>query len=316
MGGERIASGAIDKPLPKRASGPDLFNLSNLIDSSIDNDNKFNRDRWGRWIEATYKDESGTLYGWYHHEPGDCCPQLKQSDTEGLILYNLSELTEPRIGALVSTDNGKTWTDLGYILLAPKGSVDCSTPNKFFAGGNGDFSVLPDAKKEYFYFFFGNYWGTLEQQGVAMARMKYEDRDAPAGKVFKWHQGGWKEPGKGGRVTAIFPALSSWNGPKPDVFWGPSIHWNTHLKCYVILMNRAHDSKWGQEGIYVTFNYDISDPAGWSKPQQIQKGGKFYPQIIGTGADETDKLAGRKARFFVGGKSNSEILFLAPGEIE
>jgi CDP-glycerol glycerophosphotransferase (TagB/SpsB family) len=81
-------------------------------------------------------------------------------------------------------------------------------------------------------------------------------------------------------------------------------------------MNRAHDSKWGQEGIYVTFNYDISDPAGWSKPQQIQKGGNWYPQIFGTGAGETDKLAGRKARFFVGGKSNSEILFLAPGEIE
>jgi hypothetical protein len=196
----------------KRASGPDLFNLSNAIDITIDNADKFRREG-ARWIEATHKDESGTLYGWYHNEPKYYCPQLK---------LKRPHMTVPRIGALVSTDNGKTWTDLGFILLAPKDSENCSTPNKYFAGGNGDFSVLPDAKKEYLYFFFGNYWGPLEQQGVAVARMKYSDRDAPAGKVFKWHQGGWKEPGKGGRVTAIFPALSSWHDPKSDVFWGPS----------------------------------------------------------------------------------------------
>jgi len=292
--------------LPKRASGPDLFNLSNVIESTIDNDDKFHNGREGaRWIEATHKDESGTLYGWYHNEPRGCCSQLKPSG-----------LTVPRIGAIVSKDNGKTWSDLGYILLSPPGSEDCSTPNGYFAGGNGDFSVLLDTKKEFFYFFFSNYWGPVEQQGVAVARMKYADRGAPADKVFKWHQGAWKELGKGGRMTPIFPARSSWHGSKPDVFWGPSVHWNTHLKSYVILMNHTLKSNWEQEGIYVTFNYDISDPTGWSKSQQILKGGKWYPQIIGTGAGETDKQMGRKARFFVDGKSNLEILFLAPGEIE
>src|SRR5690242_4382564 len=26
------------------------------------------------WIEATFIDNDGTLFAWYHHEPGDVCP--------------------------------------------------------------------------------------------------------------------------------------------------------------------------------------------------------------------------------------------------
>jgi len=40
----------------------------------------------------------------------------------------------------------------------------------------------------------------------------------------------------------------------------------------------------------------------------------WYPQIIGTAKGETDKLAGRKARLFLGGMSNLEVTFLKPGE--
>ena len=40
----------------------------------------------------------------------------------------------------------------------------------------------------------------------------------------------------------------------------------------------------------------------------------WYPQVIGTAKGETDKLAGRTARLFMGGLSNLEIAFLKPGE--
>jgi hypothetical protein len=40
----------------------------------------------------------------------------------------------------------------------------------------------------------------------------------------------------------------------------------------------------------------------------------WYPQIIGTAKGETDKLAGRTARLFLGGLSNCEITFLKPEE--
>src|SRR6266480_5995099 len=56
-------------PDPFRSAGPDLFHLGPA--STTKYDNQVNS---GRWIEATYKDDSGTLYGWYHNEPHPVCP--------------------------------------------------------------------------------------------------------------------------------------------------------------------------------------------------------------------------------------------------
>ena len=102
-----------------------------------------------------------------------------------------------------------------------------------------------------------------------------------------------------------------------DSFWGPAIHRNTHLSQYVMLLNRTKDKpKWPQEGIYVTFSDDLKDPRGWSPPTKILDKGKWYPQVIGIDATkrETDKLAGRIARFFMHGESRWEIVFLRPGD--
>jgi hypothetical protein len=295
---------------PFRAEGPDLFHLSKesqrtTYDNQKGPDGKvFNG---GRWIECTHKAEDGKLYGWYHNEPGGLCPG--------------TTLTAPRIGAVVSTDNGMNWKDLGIVLKAPDDSLFCGTPNRYFAGGNGDFSMMVDAKKEYVYFLIGTYHKDPNEQGVSIARMRYADRDEPTGKVFKWHDDKWQEPGLGGHVTPIFPATIDWHKPNADVFWGPSIHWNTHLKQYVILLNRAKDKDWAQEGIYVTFNPDVADPRGWSKPVRIVKPdqleeSKWYPQVVGlnAAAKETDKLSGQVARLFVAGRSKWELVFLRPGE--
>jgi hypothetical protein len=112
-----------------------------------------------------------------------------------------------------------------------------------------------------------------------------------------------------------------WHKPRADVFWGPSIHWNTHMGRYVMLLNHARDKDWNQEGIYVTFNSDVANIEGWTKPEKLIDGSrleasKWYPQVIGSSATgrETDKLAGRSARLFVAGRSRWEIVFLKPGE--
>jgi hypothetical protein len=93
------------------------------------------------------------------------------------------------------------------------------------------------------------------------------------------------------------------------VFWGPSIHWNTYLERYVMLLNRAKDDQFGQEGIYVSFSATLH-PQDWSAPAKIMNGGSWYPQVIGaeTGAG-TDRLAGRRARFFMTGRSERMIEF-------
>lgn len=282
---------------PWRSAGPDLSNLNQSY-IRCEYNNKANG---GRWIECTWKATDGVLYGWYHNEPGGLCPGTR--------------LTAPRIGAVRSTDNGATWQDLGIILEAPPNTLRCDTPNYYFAGGNGDFSAMPDARHEYLYFFISTYTGGLDEQGVSVARMLYANRDEPVGKVWKWHQGRWTERGLGGKVTAIFPARTDWHEPDANAFWGPAIHWNSHLRQYVMLLNRTQDKNWTQEGVYASFNTDLSRPDQWTAPVKIlesQGADRWYPVVFGTDSSrrETDKLAGRTARLFLRGQSRWQIEFL------
>jgi hypothetical protein len=184
---------------PMISSGPSQFELGSASAVKIESTAPISV-----WIESTWQDSDGTLYAWYHNEPGGLC--------EG------SKLTVPRIGALVSKDNGQSFRDLGFVLETGD-PTNCGAQNGFFAAGHGDFSVMPDRDGKYFYFFFGNYGGDLAGQGVSLARMAFEDRDQPAGKVWKYFNGQWDEPGLGGKTTAVFPAKVGWERSDTDSFW-------------------------------------------------------------------------------------------------
>jgi hypothetical protein len=288
---------------PFRSSGPDLFHLSRPSQRTTFN-NEATWEMGPRWIEATHKVEGGRLYMWYHNEPP--LPGGR---------------TAPRIGAMFSTDNGLTWWDQGIICETPGGSNNEASANHYFVGGNGDFTMIADRENRYFYLYTSTYNKEIAEQGVAVGRMRYEDRENPIGKVFKWYKEQWTEPGLGGHVTPIFGVRTDWHKPDADAFWGPSIHWNTHLETWVMLLNRAKDKDWSQEGIYVSFNPDLGNPAGWTTPAKILDAAdleksKWYPQVVGPDAakHETDKLAGKTARLFVAGVSKWEITFLRPGE--
>ena len=80
-----------------------------------------------------------------------------------------------------------------------------------------------------------------------------------------------------------------------------------------MLLNRAKDESFGTEGIYVSYAPSLSDPRGWSAPQKLMNGGEWYPQVVGIeNGSGTDRLAGRRARFFLTGKSNKMIEFEKP----
>jgi hypothetical protein len=141
--------------------------------------------------------------------------------------------------------------------------------------------------------------------------MRYEDRFCPVGKVEKWYNGAWQEPGLCGRVTPVLPVVGDWYSAQPDAYWGPSVHWNHYLHQYVILLNRAIDPSWKQEGIYVSFNPDLSDPLSWTAPIRILDEKGWYPQVIGMdmGKADTDREVGQTARLFIHGVSNYLIHF-------
>lgn len=289
---------------PFRSSGSDLFSLSRPS-KRVAFDNEAGWKMGGRWIESTYKAGDDGLYMWYHNEP-----PLSTSRTA------------PRIGTMVSMDNGLTWRDLGIVLEAPGGSNNFDSANKYFVGGNGDFAVIADRQEEYIYFFISTYNKDEAEQGVSVARMALKELGGPKGKVLKWYRGRWTEPGIGGYVTPIFPVAIDWHRADVDAFWGPSIHWNTYLNMWVMLLNRAKDKDWAQEGIYISFNSNLSEPDAWTKPVKILDASeleksKWYPQVVGadTAKRETDKLAGRTARLFVAGLSKWEIEFKKSGSI-
>jgi len=264
----------------------------------------------GVWMEAVIKDVDGAWYGYYHNETvANMCRQ-----TDKVI---------PRIGAARSRDRGATWEPLGVILEAPPRTYDCTTDNAYFVGGVGDFSVQLDPASRDLYFFHSLYLREQWSQGVGVARLAWADRDAPNGKIMVWRGSSWVPATPvGGAETRrwiypaaapIFPAAESWHDEDTvvDAYWGPSVHWNTYLRQYVMLLNRARDTDYGQEGIYVSFAESLDHPALWSAPVKILNGGRWYPQVLGIeDGSGSDKTAGESARFFMLGTSQHFIRFL------
>lgn len=264
----------------------------------------------GVWMEAVIPDINGTWYGFYHNElTAEVCGDVGKAFA--------------RIGAARSEDQGATWTNLGIILEAPVDTFACDTSNTFFVGGVGDFTALLDADRRDLYIYFSQYGRDASQQGVAVARLPWADTDDPVGKVTVWNDGVWLPPdaveNDNGEVswvyppaTPILPSNRPWHtGDLVDEFWGPSIHWNDWLEQYVMVVNRARDDTFEQEGIYVSFNTRLDAPAGWSTPVKIFNGGGWYPEVVGLDASRgTDRWAGRTARFFMSGWSDYLIEFL------
>ena len=188
-------------------------------------------------------------------------------------------------------------------------------------GGVGDVTAALDRDHQDVYLYFSQYGRAGVSQGIAVARIAWADRDAPAGKATIWSDGAWlpatEDPDRdtGWRYPSGTPLVASTRpfhdgSSTNDVFWGPSIHWNTYLEQYVMLMNRAKDDVFGEEGIYVSFSLTISEPSHWSAPAKILNGGEWYPQVIGAESGVgSDRTAGQRARFFMMGKSTRMIEF-------
>jgi hypothetical protein len=265
----------------------------------------------GIWIESVIEDDGGSWYGYYHHEaPADACGRPDRQI--------------PRIGALRSTDRGRTWVHLGIVIEAPPESHACASTNRFVMGGVGDVSAALDHDGQTLYLFFTQYARDASAQGIAVARMTWADRDDPVGRMAIWQDGAWlpaihTNPEEDAPPRWTYPvgtplvaATRPWHdgNAASDAFWGASLHWNTYLEQWVMLVNRARDETFNQDGIYVSFAPSLADPLAWSSPTEVLNGGGWYGQVAGLEpGDGTDRRAGRQARFFVTGRSDHVIEF-------
>jgi hypothetical protein len=277
----------------------------------------------GVWFESVIRD-ADSWYGFYHNER-----TIEGCAAPAKVL--------PRIGMARSDDRGATWVDLGPILEVSSGLLQCTTRNYYFVGGVGDLSVMLDPDRLFAYIYYSQYVETDGRVGVVAARLAWADRDAPAGRADVWSDDAWVPPSERdlraarGRqmepgdeddpvetvwdyslATPFFASTNRWDDAKPgvDVLWGPSLHWNTEIQSYVMLLNRAAGDKFEPGGVYVSFNDRLDAPGSWTVPQLLLRGGNWYPQVIGLDPTVgTDALASGVARFFMAGKSEHLIVF-------
>jgi hypothetical protein len=263
----------------------------------------------GVWMESVIPAEDGTWYGFYHQEhPAEECHR--------------SDRFIPRLAAARSADRGATWEPLGVILEMPSRTHACGSSNRFVLGGVGDVSAMLAADKQDLYLFYSQYVRDAEQQGVAVARLAWADRDAPTGRIAVWQDRAWiparEHTTDDGEIVVDYPVgtplvrvSQPWHDghAAADAYWGPAVHWNTYLEQYVMLVNRARDETFNTDGIYVAFAPVLDDPDAWSTPRRIASGGGWYAQVVGLDADGTDRRAGQRARFFQTGKSEFFIDF-------
>lgn len=249
----------------------------------------------GKWIQSVWPAADGSLYGWYHAEEAVAGPPPSFL---------------PHIGALRSIDDGRSWHLLGTLLRRPLAEADSRYANGFLAGGYGDFCVVPDRAGQWFYLHYSCYVADERRQGVSVARYPVAARDRPAA-LELWCDGRWQAQAAAGEASPILPVARGWRHRDPDAYWGSALHYNRALGRYVMLLNRTAGGNADivQRGVYIAFNADLADPAGWSAPQQIVADGSWYPQAIGEGADESDTLCGAEPRFFMSGFSAWRLRF-------
>jgi hypothetical protein len=262
-------------------------------------------------MEGVVVDEDGTWYGYYHNEI--------EADRQCGVA---EDKVIPRIGAARSHDHGLTWQSLGIVLEAPPRSYECDTTTTTLSAASATSACSAVVTRR-----------TCTSSTPPTYATSGSRAWPSPGCLGRPRRPGRQDHGLAERQLGTRQRLPVANGAQPgsipprsrsfrrpivarqrqvvDAFWGPSVHWNTHLQQYVMLLNRSKDDWFTPEGIYVSFAPALDDPELWTPPVRILKGGKWYPQVIGLDRGEgTDKVAGEWARFFMSGTSYAIAHFI------
>ncbi len=296
------------------------------------------------WFETIYqdpKDKTGkTLYAIYHNENYPSTLPYDSLTGEGYknsinwprgLTGDTTPAAVCRIGIMKSLDGGHSWENKGIFIedLNPRMILKPNNTSVTFAGGVGDPSAI--ANGDWLYLFYGeygypgdyavnNYDPAKEWQGqcVSIARIRLDDLDNPVGKAKRWNgkEFAANYNAVGNPVKSLQVGQKDGGGPTSSpnskYHWGPSVSWNEHLNCWVMLMARSEGPSWKGGTIYISFNKNKDLGQGtnsqeWTKPKLLlSKPGHtlWYPSLqpMNTVEDIKRKRTclklGREARLF------------------
>lgn len=215
------------------------------------------RDNGGAWLYAVIPRSSTHLIGFYHAE-----------DHEWKTGRSAEGVAWKSVARCVSSDGGATWKKSGSIITSFH-----RKPDRPAWGGCGDHAVVFDPATRRWFCFFQEHFLSLAIS---------DDLEGRPGTWKKWHRGAFSEPGLGGKSSPI-PGLTRFPGGNP------SVHFNTHLQCWVMVWH-----SWTGHLIWA----HSSDLRHWSKPAVLLKArGRerfWYPTIIG----HSDARAGESATLY------------------
>jgi hypothetical protein len=313
------------------------------------------------WFETIYqdrKDQSGrTLFAVYHNENYPSTLPFDPASGTGYADFNwpqglTGEKTPAavcRIGIMKSLDGGRSWENKGLFIedKQPRMILKPHNTSVTFAGGVGDPSAVADGK--YLYLFFSeygypgsydslNYDPERERQGqcVSVARISLADLEDPQGKARRWDGTGFNAAydGIGKPISSIQIPVEQGGGaasaPNAKYHWGPSVSWNNHLQCWVMLMAKAEGPSWKGGSIHISFNGNRDLGEGdnsqqWTKPQMLlERPGHvlWYPSLQPLNTEEdiahryTCLNLGKKARLFFKDQYDGKSEYLSEYTIE
>ncbi len=295
------------------------------------------------WFETVYqdaRDQSGlTLFAVYHNENYPSTLPYNSTTGEGYIdehwPQGLKGPASPaavcRIGIMKSLDGGKRWENQGLFLedKQPRLILKPHNNSQTFPGGVGDPSAV--ASGDHLYLFYGEYGypGVYDPktydpakewsgQCISVARIALSDLDHPRGKGRRWDGSGFNAAwdGIGKPVASLQIPREAGGGPASSAaggfHWGPSVSWNTYLKCWVMLMGKVTGPSWKGSSLRISFNPHADLGPGvnsqdWTPPQLlVDKPGHilWYPSLqpLNTPEDvahrHTCLKLGQRARLF------------------
>ena len=198
---------------------------------------------------------------------------------------------EVTIALATSDDDGATWQRQGAIITAPPWTFASCADAMFY--GAGSFSAVVSPDRQYLYVYF-NQWLPDESGVTRVARSLISSGLGP-GTWSKYYQGGWTQPGLGGRADDVLPVPATERDLLERSVAIPTVSWNTTYHMWL--------------AVYVTitgFWYSSSaDGLHWNPAEQLFGGVVlfapeslvdhqqyiYYPSLVDPLADEDGRTS-------------------------